>query len=176
MKNILLVLIVIFISCNNQTETPTVKATKTSDKQQLIYEILNYTLTDQKSELYKKAKCEKLFYINKTYYSQFWGTKDNCKEFSLKESDIPTDINGVKFQLKTGNDLQIMADEAGEIYYITLGNIDIKKNIATIGIDTNYKSPKDSKIFHMSGGGRTLQFKKINGSWIYEKTIVIWIS
>jgi hypothetical protein len=84
MKNILLVLIVIFISCNNQTETPTVKATKTSDKQQLIYEILNYTLTDQKSELYKKAKCEKLFYINKSYYSQFWGTKDNCKEFSLK--------------------------------------------------------------------------------------------
>ena len=69
-----------------------------------------------------------------------------------------------------------MADVAGEIYYITLGNIDIKKNIATIGIDTNYKSPKDSKIFHMSGGGRTLQFKKINGSWIYEKTIVIWIS
>lgn len=175
MKNILIFFSIIISGCASHYP---VKYAKASDKQLLIYEILNNALSEKNSEIVRESRCSKMIYINKMYASKFMGgTKDDYNEFPLEANDLPDEINGVKFILKTKEELQAMSDsQKGDIYSITLGAIEIKGDSATIGMDARYTTPTASKTIHMSSGGRLLNLKKINGIWVMGKSFMMWIS
>jgi hypothetical protein len=175
MKTIFICFIVLISGCASHYPSNYKNA---SDKQLLIYEILNNALSDKSSEIARESRCSKLIYINKMYASKFMaGTNDDYKEFPLEATDIPDEINGVKFILKTKEELQAMADsQKGNIYSIMLGQIEIKGDSATIGMDERYTIPTDPKKTYMGGGGRLLNFKKVNGIWVMGKSRMLWTS
>ena len=175
MKNIFICFTILILGCASHYPS---KYKNASDKQLLIYEILNDALSEKNSEIVRESRCSKMIYINKMYASKFMGSSnENYQEFPLEANDIPTEINGVKFILKTKEELQAMADsQNGNIYSIMLGAIEIKGDSATIGMDARYTIPTGSKKIFMSGGGRLLNLKKVNGIWVIGKNRMLWMS
>src|SRR5437773_2444888 len=107
-----------------------------TDKQKLIYEILERAVIAIKDiPEYSLIKDKKNIYINKAYYSKFEApTKADVAEYQFENNEIPTIINDVRFCLKSRAELQKIADNTTDFVFLTLGCIEIKEKVATIGI------------------------------------------
>jgi hypothetical protein len=187
-KNILAFIgFISLFSCAEDTYTsqkyfdcpPTKEFKATTEKQKLIHELLERSVVTLKDLVdYNLLKDKKNIYINRTYYSKFSGaTKADIVEYQFENNDVPSQIQDVKFCLKSKDELQKIADNTSDFVFLTFGNIEINGDIATIGLATWWQpqSPPKRKAY-LSGGGYVLQYKKIDGKWIYDKTLSAWMS
>lgn len=150
-----------------------------TDKQKLIVEILTRSVVDLKDLVdYDLLKDKNNIYINRTYFSKFSGaTKADIQEYQFEDSEVPARIKDVNFCLKSREGLQKIADKTTEFVFLTFSDIEIKGDVATIAIATWWQpqSPPKQK-YHLSGGGYKLQYKKVDGNWVFDKSLVSWQS
>lgn len=147
-----------------------------SDKKELIYKILKRAVVEEKdvpdSDLIKDKQ---KIYIENVYYGAFLGNEAK-KTFPINSSEIPSEINGVSFCLKSKAEMQKIADKTSAFLYLNFAQIKIVGDIATIGISTNWQPTTNSKVVYLSGGGYVWQFKKINEKWEFDKILSQWVS
>ena len=180
MKKItLLILLLIMFSCAKKIYTSNeyfncnkpVDFKIDTDKKQLIYKILNRAIiTNRDIPDYQMIKDKKKIYILDTYYSAFFGETE-IKSYPLNPANIPNQIGNVKFCLKSKTELQKIADKTEPFTYLTFAKININENIATIGIDNGWQGQTNGNTVYMSGGGYIWQFKKMNGTWEFDKIL-----
>ena len=140
-----------------------------TDKKQLIYEILKRAVVSTKDI----PDYQLISYINNVVYSKFFGGFDKPLESSIERSEVPNKIGNVQFCVKSKSELQKIADRTDDFLYLTLGNIKIKEDTATIGLMTSWAVSKENKNkrIMMSGGGYVWEFKKKDGTWKFVKAI-----
>jgi len=142
-----------------------------TDRKQLIYMILNRAVVENKDIAdYQLIKDKKKIYILDRYYSAFTGPT-RPKSYLLDSNNIPNQIEDVKFCLKSKNELQKIADETIPFTYLTFANIKINENTATIGISNGWQAQTNGNIAYLSGGGYVWQFKKVEGTWEFDKIL-----
>ncbi|MEO6902030.1 MAG: hypothetical protein ABI315_02625 [Bacteroidia bacterium] len=173
-------------SCSPKTYTstkyfdcPTREFQATTDKQQLIFEVLKRGVVDSIDVPdYHLIKDKNNIYVSKTYYFHNSDeTKTTIQEYQFEDSEIPTIIKDVRFCVKPSNQLQKIADKIGDFVFLTFSDIDIKGDVATIQLNTNWQvQSKPQRKAYSSGGGYLLQYKKIKGIWTFEKILMIQIS
>ena len=142
-----------------------------SDKKELIYKILNRAVVEEKDiPDYILIKDKKKIYINTIWYESFWSDKPP-KTFPLNPTDVPSEIDGVSFCLKSLEELQAIANKTSDFTFLSFGKIEINGSTATIGIDHGWMGQTNDNKVHLSGGGFIWQFKKINGEWMFDKIL-----
>lgn len=144
----------------------------------MIFDILNRATVELKDITdYGLLKDKKNIYINRTYYSRFSApTKADIQEFQFEDSEIPAEIKDVRYCLKSQDELQKIANETSDFVYLTFGNIEFTEDLAQIGLATGWQSQTNSKKMYLSGGGYVLQYKKVDGKWVFDKILKSWIS
>lgn len=178
-KMLLLILLISLTSCGTKfyTSSNYFDCRQSSDfkadtvKKQLIYKILNRAVVENKDIAdYQLIKDKKKIYILENFYSAFSGATmpESCL---LNPNDIPNQIQDVRFCLKSRNELQKIADKTTPFTYLTFANFKITENIATIGIANEWQAQTNGNVVYMSGGGYVWQFKKIKGSWEFDKIL-----
>ncbi|WP_166962212.1 hypothetical protein [Yeosuana marina] len=139
------------------------------DKQELIYKILERAVVSKKDiPDYQLLKDKKRIYITTQYTDKFF---EESEVSYLGKKDIPRRIAGVKFSLKSPEELQKIADETGLFTFLSLGNIEINQDTAVIGIDHWWQQQTNSKQIQMSGGGYILEYKKVDGKWQFDNVV-----
>tara|TARA_R100000306_G_C4345769_1_gene127575 strand:- start:24 stop:473 length:450 start_codon:yes stop_codon:yes gene_type:complete len=142
-----------------------------SDKKELIYKILKRAVVEEKDiPDYSLINDKKKIYIQDLWIESFWSEKPP-KTFLVRSTEIPPQINGVSFCLKSKSEMQIIADNTSGFTYLTLGVIKIDNNSATIGIDHGFQTKTNSNKVILAGGGYVWQFKKVNGEWMFDKIL-----
>ena len=188
-KIILLIFIFSMLSCSKKlyTDIKYFDCNKMSDfkadtdKKQLIYAILERAVVSKKDIPDYRLITDKInIYVNNISYSEFSGGLNKPQEISIDPKEVPTEIGIVRFCVKSKMEIQAIADKTNNFLYLTLGNININEDTAKIGLSNNWvvRKKNNGKYGIMSGGGYILTFKKINGSWIFDKnaTISSWQS
>lgn len=179
MKNLLLIFsVLLMVGCAssytdktffNCPETGTYH--KNTDKKELIYQILKRAVVDEKDiPDYSLIKDKQKIYINNVYHNAPWGVEPK-EIFSLDTSEIPPEIGGIVFCLKSREELQAIANKTSDFLFLSFQNIEVKDDTATIGIDNGWMGQYNDNKVHLSGGGYIWQFKKINGEWVFDKII-----
>jgi hypothetical protein len=139
-----------------------------TNKKQLIYEILNQAYIEKKDiPDYNLIKNKKRIYICDFYLPNF----EKRNKILLNRSEIPSKINGVEFIFKSEKEIQNLADETNDFLYSTIKHLEINGKKAKIGLSNNWVMSKKNKgkYAFMSGGMYILNFKKINGRWIFDE-------
>lgn len=181
----LLIILAVFSSCSPKAYTDRIffdcrdrqGQSLNSDKSILIFQALHKSVVEDKDVAdYKLIKDKRKIYVLNKWYSSFFGpTKDEVKEYPLSADDVPSRISDVEFCLKSEQELQEIADKTSAFMYLSFGDIEITGDIAKVGIATGWKGKSDSKTVYLSGGGYVLQYKKINGDWVFEKVLRSWM-
>lgn len=183
MKSIfLLPIIFLFFGCATYTDTKFFDCAKTenykkdSDKKELIYKVLKRAVVDEKDiPDYNLIKDKKKIYIENNYAASILD-EEEMKILPLTSSEIPSEIKGISFCLKSKPELQAIADKTSPFLYLTFKEIKIDGDIAIIGISNSWQPITKSKVAYLSGGGYVLQFKKVNGVWEFDKVLKSWMS
>ncbi|MCL6296359.1 hypothetical protein [Jejuia spongiicola] len=147
-----------------------------TDTKQLIYAILERAVVSKKDiPSYKLIKDKMNIYINNVSYSKFHYWLDKPQENLIDPKDVPTQIEKVRFCIKSKLEIQAISDKTDDFLYLIIGNIVINNETAKIGLSNNWVVSKKNKGKYaiMSGGGYILTFKKINGNWIFDKNALI---
>lgn len=175
-------IIVSCFSCASYTEAKFFDCTtaenykRDTDKKELIYKILTHAVVEEKDiPDYNLIKDKQKIYIQNIYYGAFLG-EEGKKTFPLSASEIPPEIDGVFFCLKSKAELQKIADKSSPFLYLSFAEIKIDGDIATIGISNSWQSTTNGNVSYLSGGGYVWQFKKINGEWEFDKILSNWMS
>jgi hypothetical protein len=185
MKYLVLIGCMILVACAPESYTSSTyfdchqtAFTPVTEQQKLIYAALERAVVNVKDiPDYRLLKDKKNIYVNKAYYSKFMArTKADITEYQFETSEVPAIIDGVRFCMKSEGELQRIADRTADFLYLTFGNIEIKDDVATIGISTGWQVGTKSKKAYVSGGGYILKYKKVNGSWVYDTILTNWIS
>ncbi len=179
-KIALLIFIFSMLSCSKKlyTSNEYFDCNKTSDfkadtdKKQLIYAILERAVVSKKDIPDYTLITDKMnIYVNSISYSKFFGGIDKPQENPIDPKDVPTQIEKVRFCVKSQLEIQAIADKTNDFLYLTFGNIEIKGNIAKIGISNGWVVSKKNKgkYVMLSGGGYVWEFKKVNGIWKFHE-------
>jgi hypothetical protein len=187
MKYIITIIGFIFLSaCNVETYTSNKyfdcsdkEFTASSDQQQLVYAVLERSfVTIKDSPDYRMITDKKNIYLNRAYYSAFSAsTKYEIKDYQFQDNEVPAKINDVRFCLKSTTEMQKIADNTSDFYYMTITDIKIDENIATIEISSSRQQTQASRRKAMYGGsGHKLQYKKVDGKWVFDRVISISMS
>lgn len=150
-----------------------------SDRKTLITLILKRSVVVNKDVAdYELIKDKKRIYVLNKWYSSFFGktAEDQTKEYPLTLEEIPVMISDVEFCIKSKQELQAIADKTAAFVYLIIGDIEITGDIAKIGVATFWQGRSDSRTVYLSGGGYVLQYKKVNGEWIFDKGLQSWQS
>ena len=145
-----------------------------TDKKQLIYAILERAVVTKKDIAdYQLISDKNNIYVSNIAYSRFFGGLEKPSESLIDKNEVPNKIDGVKFCVKSKSELQKIADKTDNFLYLTLGNIEIKNDVAKIGLMTSWSVSKKNKkkMVMMSGGGYVWEFKKTNDIWKFEKIV-----
>tara|TARA_B110001452_G_scaffold23583_1_gene18777 strand:+ start:923 stop:1495 length:573 start_codon:yes stop_codon:yes gene_type:complete len=190
MKKIVLLLIIVLSSCSRPLyikdrhfDCTQTEHKMDSDLQVLIYESLKRaTVTKKDIPDYRLLwKKHRIYVLNEyqTDKTDFISREDWNKSLSfLNPNDIPNKIENVSYCLKSKEELQKIADRTWEDFlHISFSLIKIEGNKATIKIDNSWVVSKhNKKTVHLSGGGYTCVYKKVNEKWEFEKITSSWIS
>ena len=190
MKKIILLLIIVLSSCSRllyikdrHFDCTQTEYEMDSDLKEVIYESLKRaTVTKKDIPDYRLLwKKHRIYVLNEyqTDKTDFISREDWNKSLSfLNPNDIPNRIENVSYCLKSKADLQRIADRTWEDFlYISFSLIKIDGNQAIIKINNSWNVSKHTKdIVHMSGGGYTCLYKKIDGKWEFEKITSSWMS
>ncbi|MGQ0828994.1 MAG: hypothetical protein ACT4ON_11450 [Bacteroidota bacterium] len=163
--------IIIFMGC---THPPNGLSPNATYKQILIYDAIQRSLHDKTMPAYPDLKGLKTVYVNRICYIKFIGGSKEDLNPILNEADIPARISDIKFELKSEKEIQAMANEKGfDIFFLVFGHLEIKGDIATIGIDGWHREPEPWSGRYWCGTGSSciLQYKRINGHWAFDKRI-----
>jgi hypothetical protein len=182
-SNLLLVLHLFIMGCHQHSYTnrtyfnfPKTNNFKLeTDRQKLIYTILERAITKKDLPDYNRIKDPSRIYILDHSYAYFFGT-DELEMQRLDDADIPSRINEVRFCMKSDDELQAIADKEGKYMYFSIGQLEINDSTATIGLTNSWKVPNNSKEVMMSGGGYVWRLKKENDQWVFEKIIHNFVS
>ncbi len=160
-----------YFDCN---KTSSFKAD--TDKKQLIYAILKRAVVSKKDiPNYRSITNKKNIYVNDISYSKFFDGLNEPQQILIDQKEIPTEIENIRFCVKSEMDMQVIADKTDNFLYLTLGNIEINGEAAKIGLSNSWVMSKKNKgkYLIMNGGGYVLTFKKANGKWVFDKTAPI---
>lgn len=181
----LLIILAMFSSCSPKAYTDSIffdcrdkqGQNLNSDKSILIFQALNKSVVEDKDVAdYGLIKDKKKLYVLDKWYSSFFGTtEDEVKKYPLSADEVPSRISSVEFCLKSEQELQEIADKTSAFIYLSIGDIEITGDIAKVGIATGWKGKSGSKTAYLSGGGYVLQYKKINGDWVFDKMLRSWM-
>jgi phage pi2 protein 07 len=151
--------------------------TVNSNKRQLIYWALQRAVVENGDiPDYHMIQNKQKIYVNKTLYADFFKDTVNAQ---LDVGDIPAEIKGVQFCLKSKSELQDIANRASDFMYLSLGEIKIDTHYASIGITNDWMLSKMSMKageISLAGGGYVLQYYKKNGRWVFDRITDRWIS
>jgi len=151
-----------------------------TDRQKIIYHLLekavvtekdipDYGLHKNKSQFYVLNK--EIKRINKAPFYDY---------VPLAKNEMPTKIGAVSFCWKTQNELQTIADETNDFLYLSLGEIQINGNKASVRLNNEWITSEKNKgkYTYMSGGGYELPLIKEDNEWIIDrsKEMIQWIS
>lgn len=161
-----------FFNCAN-----TADFTIDSDKKQLIYWALQRAVVKNRDiPDYRMIKDKQKIFVENTLQTNFF--KDTVNN-ELRKYEVPAAIDDVQFCLKSIAELQEIANRTSDFMYLSLGEVRIDTNYATIGIANSWmvsaKSMKAGEIY-LAGGGYILKFYKMNGKWIYQEKAYSWSS
>lgn len=82
----------------------------------------------------------------------------------------------VEFVLADPEEIREMANDRGDFLYLRINAFEIAGEVGTISLSTAWAVAEGSDAVYLSRGGYQLQYRKADGAWTYEKTLVTWIS
>ena len=130
-----------YFDCN---ETSDFKAD--TDKKQLIYAILERAVVSKKDiPDYRLITDKTNIYVSNISYSKFFGGLDKPQEIPIDPKEIPTEIEKVRFCVKSKMEIQAISDKTKDFLYLTLGNIEINAQTANIGLSNSWVVSKKNK-------------------------------
>jgi hypothetical protein len=174
MKFVILILSILIsdFSCVQQQEL----AANATDKQRLIYDVIHRSLKEKDMPAYRDLKGRKVVYVQNCYINFINGSAMDEKPL-IDETDIPKSVAGFPVKLISEKALKEYANETGkDEFMLTLGNIKIEGDMASIAVDGWYRMPDSAKGTKMSGGGGIMKYLRKNGVWVYERFTTFWIS
>jgi len=153
-----------------------------TDLKELVYKSLERAFVKEKDIadyifLWKKHR----IYVSNEYQSSetdFKNNEDWNEAVSyLKPNDVPDSIGDVMFSVKSRDELQKISNRTWEDFlHASFSLIRIDENMATVKINNTWIVSKHHKVVYLAGGGYTCIYKKINGSWEFQKIVSSWIS
>tara|TARA_B110001452_G_C15024878_1_gene358221 strand:+ start:73 stop:633 length:561 start_codon:yes stop_codon:yes gene_type:complete len=186
----MLLILIVFTSCErplyikDKHFKPTEKEYKMdTDLKELVYKSLERAFVTEKDIsdyrlLWKKHR----IYVSNEYQSSktdFKNQEDWNETISfLKENEVPNYIGNIMFSLKSKEELQKISDKTWEDFlHASFSLIKIEGNVATVKINNSWIVSKHTKNkAYLSGGGYTCTYKKVNGTWKFQKITSSWIS
>jgi hypothetical protein len=94
---------------------------------------------------------------------------------NIDESMVPT-LPSVNLIPLSPEEIQNKANAEGDFLYISFGEFEIDGNSASVPVQNTWAVSQDSRG-HLSGGGCTLNFEKVDGAWkLSDKPRPCWIS
>jgi|SaaInl3SG_22_DNA_1037383.scaffolds.fasta_scaffold00114_20 hypothetical protein len=95
----------------------------------------------------------------------------------LDSSDVPTQIDSIRFCLKSKKELQQIANITGENFLcIAFESIEIVEKTATIAIRSQWIGSSKKTTVFLSSGGYHATYKKVNGQWKLDAILGVWMS
>ncbi len=148
-----------------------------SDLKELVYLSLKRAVVTEKDiqdywSIWKKHR----IYVASEYHTErkhYQSRKEWEKDLKyITFNAFPSNIENVRFCLKTTDELQKISNRTGEDFlHISFDHIIIKGNTATIKIDNSWIASKGNKKVYLSGGGYISIYNKINGKWRFNKIL-----
>jgi len=190
MKNFILLIFIVFTGCarplyiKDKHFKPTEKEYKMdADLKELVYKSLERAFVTEKDIadyrlLWKKHR----IYVSNEFQNSktdFRSREDWDETVSfLKPNEVPNSIGNVMFSLKSKEELQKISNKTWEDFlHASFSLIKIEENIATVKINNSWIVSKHTKNkVHLSGGGYTCTYKKLDGVWVFQKIKNTWIS
>jgi hypothetical protein len=189
MKRTLAVLGLTLLSCSSVKYTSkTFFDTKPHDYQMntdvktLIYLCLDRAVVKERDiPDYSLISDKAHIYIQDLYYTKNGGfitaEEFNASAVVLDDHDIPNQISGISFCLKSTSELQDIANQSQQDFmFLNFSLISIENNRAIVQLNNNWMVQQNSEGRYLSGGGYTCLFKKVNGQWVFDKVTKMIIS
>ncbi len=189
MKKTILFLGVVMLSCSSFKYTRKAffdqkphEYQMNSDVKTLIYLCLERAVVNEKDiPDYSLIADKTHIYVHNVFYLENGGfvtpEELNSSPVVIEENDIPAQISGVKFCLKSKPELQDIANQSRQDFmYINFNLIIIDNEKAFIQVSNKWMVNQNSNTSYLSGGAYSCLFKKINGRWVFDKIAKMIIS
>lgn len=92
------------------------------------------------------------------------------------DSEWISDLGNVRFLLLSPDEIKDRANREGDFLYLRFDRVElIDESHAVISLSNTWAVASDSTTGYLSGGGFTIEYRRVNGQWLGEISVQ-WIS